>query len=65
MLNYIILSKQASIFIFSNPLKAIYSRFKAKTSKNALYYLLEPLHFIRDNKSHRNKLEIKSKEFLK
>ncbi len=65
MLNYIILSKQASIFIFINPLKAIYSRFKAKTSKNALYCLLEPLRFISDNKNLGNKLEIKSKEFLK
>lgn len=37
MLNYTILSKPTTFFSFIKPLKAIYSRFKRKWSKNGFY----------------------------
>ena len=49
MLNYIILLKPTSIFNFINLSKAVYSRFKAKTSKNALYRLLGPFTILHSN----------------
>ena len=49
MLNYIILLKPTSIFKFINLLKAVYSRFKTKTSKNALYRLSGPFAILHSN----------------